>query len=83
MNKTVIYDGISKALNNVGVLISNDELMKENIGSLLPDSMAYISFIVELEHIFEIEIDDEYLNPNRLNMIDAVAEMILSEIENK
>ena len=64
---------IEEALNNVGVFLSPEELEGNNIGDLISDSLTYISFIIELEDIFGIELPDEFLSPDKITSLDSLA----------
>ena len=55
-----IKEGIVVCLDNIGVIV-NDLNLRDDLNKFLPDSISYISFIVELEQYFDIEIPDEYL----------------------
>ena len=66
---------IDKCFNNIGIIIDN--LGEESlIEDYLEDSMSYISFIVEIEQEFDIEVPDEYLLPDRLKTICDILDMI-------
>ena len=68
-------DRISKCFHNSGILI--DELNGEELLSeLLEDSLEFITFIVEVEQEFDIEISDEYFQPGQLECVADVANMI-------
>lgn len=74
MNKIIDYkNDIIMCLNNIGVIIEDLDL-EERIEVHLTDSISYVSFIVELEQYFDIEIPDEYLeNQSIQNFNDIVA----------
>ena len=76
MDDLKIKEEIVQALNNVGLFFTIEELEVENIGELIPDSLTYISFIVELEQAFDIDIPDEYLLPERLSSLNGIVEII-------
>ena len=76
MDDSKIKEEIVQALNNVGLFFTIEELEVENIGELIPDSLTYISFIVELEQAFDIDIPDEYLLPERLSSLNGIVEII-------
>ena len=76
MDDFKIKEEIVQALNNVGLFFTIEELEVENIGELIPDSLTYISFIVELEQAFGIDIPDEYLLPERLSSLNGIVEII-------
>ena len=76
MTELEIKDKIVQALNNVGLFYTLEELEENDIGELLPDSLTYISFIVELEQAFDIEITDEYLIPEKISSLDGIIDLI-------
>lgn len=51
----------------------------EELDYYIEDSIMFISFIVEVEQEFAIEISDEYLEIGRLNTVEDVVNMIISE----
>lgn len=54
---------IKTALENAGVYVQeNDFSMKLTIRDLIEDSLSFISFFVEIESLFDIEIPDEFYN---------------------
>lgn len=71
-----IRNKIVQALNNVGLFFTIEELEENTIGELLPDSITYISFIVELEQAFDIEIPDEYLIPEKISSLEGIINLI-------
>lgn len=71
--------GIIKCLNNIGVIVE-DISLEEKIESHLIDSISYVSFIVELEQYFDIEIPEEYLGNQSIqnfNDIEVIIEMLV------
>ena len=67
---------IIEALNNVGILFDATELETLSFEEVIPDSLSFISFIVELEQIFNIEIPDEFLMPERISSFVSIRDMI-------
>lgn len=76
MERLEIKNNILQTLENVGLFFSAEELEKAAIGDLFDSSLQYISFIAELEQIFDIEIPDEYLEPEKLSSIDSIIDII-------
>lgn len=76
MNELKIKEIITQAINNIGLIYTMEELENEIIGDVIPDSITYISFIIELEQVFDIEIPDEYLIPDKLSCIDNIVDMV-------
>lgn len=60
---------------NIGILVEDID-KSENLMDFIEDSLTFITFIVEVENIFEIEIPDEYLLPGKLVSIQDVLEMV-------
>ena len=67
---------IIEALNNVGILFDATEFETLSFEEVIPDSLSFISFIVELEQIFNIEIPDEFLMPERISSFASIRDMI-------
>ena len=67
---------IIEALNNVGILFDATELETLSFEEVITDSLSFISFIVELEQIFNIEIPDEFLMPERISSFASIRDMI-------
>lgn len=83
MCKKIIRDEVVQALGNVGILVGEEELGSQSIGEIIPNSLMYISFIVELEQAFDIEIPDEYLDPSKLTSVESIVELIQKLKEGK
>ncbi|MHA6529492.1 hypothetical protein [Paenibacillus sp. BAC0078] len=73
-----IRERIISCLNNIGCIINEDE---ENFTIEIEDSIMLISFIVELEVNFEIEIPDELLTSGRFENCNDVMEMLRQLVE--
>lgn len=67
---------VIECFNNLGFVIDNDDSV--DILDFLDDSITYISFIVEIEQAFEIEIPDEYLLQGSMRTLGNVCEVIES-----
>lgn len=53
-------DKLKKALQNIGVYIAKEDFsMDLKIRDFIEDSLTFISFFVEIENLFDIEIPDE------------------------
>lgn len=67
-----IREKVIECLSNVGVVIDdNKELL-----SYLQDSLVFVSFVVELEEVFQIELDDALFVDETFNDIDTVCTVI-------
>ena len=62
-------------MRNLGVYI-DDTAENLLISDYIEDSIMFISFVVELEQAFDIEIPDSYLAPEKLRTLDDVCQMI-------
>ena len=51
--------GISQALENVGIFVDTHDAIDIDLMSLIEDSIQFISLVVQLEEIFDIEIPNE------------------------
>ena len=69
-------DKISQCFQTLGIVIGDEENFE--IQDYIEDSVSYISFIVELESAFGIEIPDDYLVPDRLKTYQDVVQMVES-----
>lgn len=70
-----MFERIVKCFKNIGIIIDETENIK--LTEYLTDSVMFISFLVELENEFNLEIPDEYLLPNKLTSLDDVGNMLL------
>lgn len=80
MNESDHKKGIIICLNNIGVIVDNLNL-EDRVENHLIDSISYISFIVELEQYFDIEIPDEYLGSQSIQSFRDVEEIIKIAVE--
>lgn len=76
MEKTKMRAGIIRALENAGVFVDAEEDEGINIMNLIDDSIQFVSFIVQLEEIFQIELTNELLVIDNFNTIDSVCEIL-------
>lgn len=67
-------------LENIGIQIPNvdEEIF---LADYIEDSIAFISFIVEIEEEFDIEVQDEYLSVEMLETFTDVVNMVRHSIE--
>lgn len=82
MTDEELRNRIQKCFFNLGILLDTQE---ENfdISEYLEDSIAFVSFIVELESEFDIEIPDDYLVEGKLATYSDVVNLILDEKRNE
>lgn len=70
----VIMDNIQKilrCLENMGIDVDEEDT---NLSDILQDSLMFISFIVEVEEVFGIQVDDSFLVIDNLKTIRKFAE---------
>jgi acyl carrier protein len=72
-----IEKDILQCLANVGIMIENYENMDDIfIIDHIDDSIQFISFIIEIETKFNIEIPDEYLGAGEFETLKDVSNMV-------
>lgn len=72
-----IEETIVKCLNNIGIIIGKSDIEKNtDLNEFITDSLTFVMFIIELEQNFEIEIPDEFLNPENIKNISLISDMI-------
>ncbi len=74
---TDIMSVIKNTLQNIGVYVNEDDV-ETPLDVLIPDSITYVSFIVELERALQIEIPDEFLRMDTIQNLNELAIMISS-----
>ncbi len=75
--------GIIQALENAGVFVDVEEQNEINIINLIDDSIQFVSFVVQLEEIFKIELTSELLVIDNFSTIDSVCEILQALCEYK
>lgn len=69
---------LKTALQNAGVYVEDSDFsMTLQIRDYIEDSLSFISFFVEVETLFEIEIPDEFYNQK---IYDYTLEKFVSEV---
>ena len=74
---TDIMSVIKNNLQNIGVY-ANEEDEDIPLDVLIPDSITYVSFVVELERTLQIEIPDEFLQMDAFRNLRELAMVISS-----
>lgn len=77
MNKQTVIEQIHQALENIGVICIDPLDKNTNLNELIVDSFMFISFIVELENIFEIQIPDYLLTHETISSLQGLADIIV------
>lgn len=66
---------LRECFERIGIIVDDLDEVTE-LMDIIEESVTFITFIVELEDVFEIEIPDEYLLPGKLVLIEDVLQMI-------
>ncbi len=77
MDKSLIRDNIIQALAKVFIFVDSTENEDVDLETYIEDSIQFMSFIVELEQIFNIEFPPELLlfeNFKTINNISLIIE---------
>ena len=75
MEDKVIKEKVVECMNYLGIVNFEDDI-NFNVGDYITDSIMFVSFIIELEQMFNIEIPDEYLVVDRLQTFDDICHMV-------
>lgn len=75
-----IRNKIIECLNRVGILVDS-KLTDININDYGVDSISFISFIVEVEKEFNIQIPDGYLYVDILQSLNGFANLVEQLVE--
>lgn len=81
MKIELIKTNIIKALENVGIFIDESIEKEHNLKNYIENSIQFISMIIEIEEIFEIEIPTELLSFHNFDSIEKIS-IILQELIN-
>lgn len=79
MNENDIKQKIFECLNNTGISISTFET-KTPIADIVPDSLTFITLIIELESAFGIEIPAELMNGEAFETIEDIHKYIINTV---
>lgn len=71
----MIREEILSCFSNLGIIIDDAET-NFTLAEYLVDSVAFISFLVELEQKFDIEISDEYLIQGRIENFEDIVNIV-------
>ena len=74
--KLVFEEDIRSIMQRIG-LFFDDVSIDDSIQTILTDSIMFITFIIELEQEFEIEIPDEYLIPERIGTLRQLDSILI------
>lgn len=73
MDKETIKDGIIRAFINKGLVIDDEEI---ELKDYIPDSLTFITLIIEIETILDMEFPNELLTFERLGTINSLTEAL-------
>ena len=79
ITKKDVFETISECLSNMGVIVDIETIETEDVNLLEYelDSLAFVSFVVDLEHKLNIVIPDEYLTYSVLESLHGFANLII------
>lgn len=82
MAKRVTYKNeIKNIMKRLGIFIE-DMSFNENIHEIITESIMFISFIIELEQEFDIQIPDEFLLPDNFKTLEQLEEFLQKNTKN-
>lgn len=83
MEKKDIKKKLIKLLVEVAELEEGEEIIGENnlFETYGINSIVALQYLVSVEEMFDIEIDDEYLDGRLINDMDYLSEYILEKVE--
>ncbi len=77
-NKQLIYESaIRDIMMRIG-LFFDDVGVDEDIQEIFTNSLTFITFVIELEQEFDIQIPDDFLIPERLGSLRQLDNILLS-----
>lgn len=76
MERDEVKKEVLTCLKNIGVMVDESEGDNLNVQDYIEDSIMFITFIIELENHFDIEIADEYLLPEKVNNLQNLVELV-------
>lgn len=79
MEKSLIRDNIILALSKVFIFVDSTENDDVDLGMYIEDSIQFMSFVVELERIFNIEFSPELLLFDNFKTINNIS-LIIEEL---
>lgn len=76
MDKKAIKDGILQAFTNKGLVIDDEEI---ELKDYIPDSLTFVTLIIEIETILDMEFPNELLTFERLGTINSLTEALYED----
>lgn len=80
VDKETVKQGILQAFTNKGLMIDDDEI---DIREYIPDSITFVTLIIEIETILDIEFPNELLTYERIGTIDSLSEALVEWISHE
>ena len=74
----LIRSQVITCLENVGVFISDENPEDVHLTEYNLDSITFISFIVELENTFDVEIPGQYISYDFLSSLNSIVDVMES-----
>lgn len=82
--ESMVKEKVLKCAIDLGLLLPEHvENIEKDIELSIEDSMEFITFVVELEQIFSIEISDVYLSIECFKSIDSIVRIISESMRNE
>lgn len=81
--KELVYeDAIREVMLHIG-LFFEDISIDEDLQQVFAESLIFISFIIEMEQKFNIQIPEQYLNPERIGTLRQLDNILCELIPEK
>lgn len=71
-----VFD-ILKELSNQDTITNDSRLLQD----LALDSLSMVMLLLQIEEVFEIELDESDMNPNDLEMVSQVIDLVSKYVE--
>lgn len=71
----MLIDKVFECLKNLGIYVDLQDVERP-LNSIIEDSLAYVSFIVELENVLGICIPDEFLTSGSFENLNDLVEAL-------
>ena len=79
-DKLVYKDELNNIMLRIGVF--GEVLENDKIYDIIPDSLTFVTFIIEIEQEFNVEIPDELLNPEQMGTIKQLDQFLVKQTQN-
>lgn len=78
---SIIARGIIDVLDMMGIVIGEEEFEDLDLREYVIDSLQFITFILELEHYFSIEIPADILVYDNISSFNGFSELLVELVE--